>query len=533
MLARLIAPLTLAALLTATARAQDAQPAAQAPIGTLPPPTLVVLITVDQLRGDYYDRFAHQLTGGLARLYRGGAVFTDAHHDHAITETAPGHASTLSGRHPRSTGIVRNNAGVFDAQRPLIGSTGPGASPFRFRGTTLIDWLRIKDPASRALSVSRKDRGAILPLGRAKQRVYWWAPEGHFTSSTYYADTLPTWVHRFNARGTPQRMAGVSWTLLLPEGAYPEPDSVPVESGGQGYVFPHNMPADSIQAGRAFAAFPWMDSLTFHFALEGLRNMGLGTGPHTDLLAVSVSTTDAVGHQFGPDSRELHDHILRLDRYLDTFVDSLYKLRDSSRIVFALTSDHGVAPFPQVRAGNGGASELYVDIRPALVPLRAALAAARLDSAAIALDGGLIVTDSHVLAERRSAVDSVVRTFAAALRAIPGVQRVDLVEQLAARDLTADTLARRWYNMLPPDLPAVAVITLKPYHVWAGATYAQHGAPHSYDSHVPIVFYGPHIKPGTYPRFARVIDIGPTLAWIARTVPAEPVEGRVLREALR
>src|SRR5919206_693175 len=180
-------------------------------------PTLIVFITVDQLRADYFDRFKGQLTGGLGRLARGGAMFTNAFQDHGVTETAPGHASTMSGRFPRSTGIARNSAGVQDPQAPVLGASGPdaapGASPFRFRGGTLIDWLRVKDPRSRALSVSRKDRGAILPLGRAHQEVYWYAPDsGRFTTSTYYHDTLPSWVQRFDGRNFVAALAGKSWT---------------------------------------------------------------------------------------------------------------------------------------------------------------------------------------------------------------------------------------------------------------------------------------------------------------------------------
>ncbi|HMI55265.1 MAG TPA: alkaline phosphatase family protein, partial [Gemmatimonadaceae bacterium] len=150
------------------------------------PPTLIVLITVDQLRDDYLDRFAPQLRGGLARLARGGAWFTNAHHDHAITETAPGHATLLSGRFPRSTGITANRVGVDDNSAPLlIAPKGPGASPRRFQGTTLVDWLRAKDSRSRALSVSMKDRGAILPVGRSRAEVYWYYPDGEFTTSKY------------------------------------------------------------------------------------------------------------------------------------------------------------------------------------------------------------------------------------------------------------------------------------------------------------------------------------------------------------
>src|SRR5690348_10670203 len=137
-------------------------------------PKLIVFIAVDQMRADYFERFLPQLSGGLGRLYRGGAVFTNAYQDHAITETAPGHSVTMSGRFPEHTGIVTNTLGVPDPQAPLIGGGGPGASPFRFRGTALIDWLRMNDPRSRGLSVSRKDRGAILPLGRAHQHVFWY-----------------------------------------------------------------------------------------------------------------------------------------------------------------------------------------------------------------------------------------------------------------------------------------------------------------------------------------------------------------------
>jgi len=249
------------------------------PIGprSVPPPSLVVLITVDQLRGDYLDRFAPQLNGGLARLARGGAWFTNAHHDHAITETAPGHATLLSGRFPRSTGIMANRIGVDDDAAPLIGVKGVvGASPRRFQGTTLVDWLRAWNPQSRTLSVSMKDRGAILPVGHSKADVYWYYPDGRFTTSTYYRDTLPGWVERFNARKLPQSFAGKSWTPLLPDRAYKEPDSVNAEMSGVNYTFPHLIPDDSAQAASMVRATPWMDEITLALALDGMRALELG-----------------------------------------------------------------------------------------------------------------------------------------------------------------------------------------------------------------------------------------------------------------
>lgn len=507
-----------------------AQAPAAAPAET---PTLVVFFTVDQLRADYFEKYGSQLTGGLARLYEGGAVFTNAFHDHANTETAPGHASTMSGRFPRSTGIVQNSAGVQDPQAPLIGGGGPAASPFRFRGTVLTDWLRIRDPRTRALSVSRKDRGAILPLGRAKQEVYWYASDGRFTTSTYYADTLPTWVRRFNERDVPRRMAGQAWTLLLPESAYPEPDSVPAESGGRNFVFPHVLSSDPVQAARSFPEFPWMDQLTLDLALEGLNELKLGAGPQTDVLAVSLSTTDAVGHRYGPDSREIRDQVLRLDRMMGAFIDSLYTVRDSSRVVFALTADHGVTPFPTVAYGAEAAKAYHVRLDPVAAQVRAALAAAGVDSAAAFVDDGMLVMNRAAFAGRPLSADSVTSLFVRAAAGVPGVFRVDRVRDLAKGDTVNDAVTRRWNHMLPPDLPVEAVVTLKPGHVWGTATYAQHGSPQDVDAHVPVIFYGPAFRTGKYDRFARVVDMAPTLAAVLGVSPAEPLDGRVLTEALR
>ena len=187
-----------------------------------PRPRLVVVITVDQLRPDYLERYRPQLKGAFATLLKGGAAFSDAYQDHAVTETAPGHSTILSGRWPAHTGISRNLAGVQDPAAPLIGVNGPGASPTRFRGTELFDWLKAADPGARALSVSGKDRGAILPIGRAKEQVYWYSA-GYFTTSRYYADSLPTWVRIFNGQRVPFHAAGTLWTLFLSERDYPEP----------------------------------------------------------------------------------------------------------------------------------------------------------------------------------------------------------------------------------------------------------------------------------------------------------------------
>ena len=498
-----------------------------------PHPTLVVVITVDQMRADYLDRFGAQFTGGLARLRSGGAVFVNGFQDHAVTETAPGHATVLSGRFPRSTGIVSNALGVLDPQAPVIGGGAPPASPFRFRGSVLFDWMRVADQRSRALSVSRKDRGAILPMGRAHQNVYWYAADGRFSTSTYYADTLPDWVRAFNARGLARQYAGKAWTLVRPESAYQERDSVAVENGGRDIAFPHLAPADSAMAARILPNYPWMDDLTLQFALEGVERLQLGAGPATDLLAVSLSTTDAVGHAYGPDSRELHDQILRLDQMLGTFFDQLFALRDSGSVIVALTADHGVTSYPEVYHALTGGDAGHVDLAPVIQNVQAGLAARGVDTAAFWFDDGPLFLNRAVLERAGVRPDSVVARFASAVRAVPGVARVDRMEALAKQDTVKDAVARRWSHMYPPEQSVELVVTLKPHYVWGGLPIAMHGQPSDDDSHVPMVFYGAPFKRGAYQERARVVDLAPTLAAALGIWPTERVDGRVLRAALR
>jgi predicted AlkP superfamily pyrophosphatase or phosphodiesterase len=495
-------------------------------------PTLLVFITVDQMRADYLDRWKGQLSGGLKRLAEGGAVFTNGHQDHAITETAPGHASTMSGRFPRSTGITRNVAGVNDPNSPLIGSRSLGASPFRFRGTTLTDWLTAANPATRALSVSSKDRGAILPIGRSKQQVYWYTASGSFTTSKWYRDTLPDWIQAFNLRQMPQSFAGKSWDLLRPASEYPEPDSVAAESRGRGFLFPHRFSAGSDTAAAQLPGFPFMDDVTAALALHGIQSLELGKGPGTDVAAVSFSATDYIGHRFGPDSREVHDQILRLDRILGGFIDSLYKLRDSTRIIFAFTGDHGVMSFPELNTGHLNPPPRRVNLTPAIEAAVAVMRRAKADTGAVDMESGAL------LVERRPGItqpliNASADSFVAVARRIPGVLRADRFRDLASADFGKDPIARRWIQMFPPDVPVEAAVTLARGNYWWYYGAAQHGTPHDDDSHVPIIFYGPGFKPGRYDQFARTVDMAPTLAQVLGVTPTEPLDGKPLTAAIK
>jgi predicted AlkP superfamily pyrophosphatase or phosphodiesterase len=490
-------------------------------------PSLVVVLTVDQLGSDFLERYGASMTGGIRRLLDEGAVWPFGVHDHAITETAPGHASILSGRFPVHTGISSNSQGVNTSAAPLLGASEVGASPYRFRGTALYDWMLAADPSARALSVSRKDRGAILPIGRAKTDVYWYASNGTFTTSTYYRDALPGWVSEFNARRVPHSFAGRRWDLLRSAAQYPAADTVPREADGVDIVFPHLMPSEENAAAQALTGYPWMDSLTLSFALEGARALGLGGSiRRTDLLAVSLSTTDAVGHRYGPDSRELHDQLLRLDRDLDWFLDSLETLRDGRPLLLVLTADHGVAPYPDLRSefyANHNAQR--VDLSRAMAFVKRRMQADGVDSAAVDYDDGFRVLDPAAFRRARRDPDTYAALWVREMRRFNGVLRADLVRDLVRADTTQDVIARRWLHMFGPDDDVRAVVTFTPFSYPASVTYATHGSPHEYDARVPIVFWGAGVPAGLRTGEARVVDIAPTLADWLGVRPTERLDG--------
>jgi arylsulfatase A-like enzyme len=493
---------------------------------------LVVMLTVDQLIPDYFERYGHQLNGGLARIVRQGVYYPGGLQDHAITETAPGHSTVLSGRSPASTNIVANNLGVPDPGAPLVAARGPGASPAKFRGTTLADWMVAADPGVQVFSVSRKDRGAILPIGRMVAPVLWYASgSGVFTTSTYYTTVLPDWVNAWNARGGVKRMAGHIWDLLLPESEYPEADANAWERGGQGNAFPYQLPTDTLALFNVIQTMPWMDSLTMDMALEGVKQMRLGSGPRPDLLAVSLSTTDAIGHGWGPESREMRDHIIRMDRWVGWFLDSLETTVGRGRVLVALTSDHGVQRFPESALAAGQRAG-RATVRPILVELDSIFTARYRTDFNFSTDSGLLFGDLAGLASRGVDVDSLSRAVAQKMAAIDGVRQVFTPATLAAAPAD-DAEAGLWRRLVPSDFPWIAAGSLHPNFIWStGTTSTTHGTTNPPDVVVPIAFMGPGITASRSARAARTIDIGPTLAALLGITPTEAVEGIVLPEVV-
>ncbi len=517
----------------ASAEGAIAAPSVQAP------PALVVLVSVDQFLPRFLDRWRAEFTGGLAALLKDGAVFTQAYHDHAITETAPGHASLLSGRFPYSTGIAANLAGVNTSDAPLLGAADQGASPFRFQGTTLADWMTAAHPDTRVLSVSRKDRGAILPVGRGQHSVFWYAmSNGSFTTSRYYADTLPTWVSAFNAEGNVmKKYAGTFWQLSRPDSLYTEPDSVAGESFGQGFLFPHFLPPDDLSATNIIIGYPFMDELSLDFALRGVNAMQLGQRGSTDLLSVSLSATDAIGHRWGPESREMHDNVLRLDAALGVFLDSLSTLVGRERIALVFTADHGVAPSPDFRSAvsdNSTGKRVMLDDFDAAIRSSAVTAARRkFPLETLNFDGPTLTVDRAAVKGFDRDLRAIAQAFARDAKKVDGVLRVDLLEDLARADTVRDHIARRWLHMFRPGGDVIAVVTLTPYSIFGTGNVATHGSPHDYDAHVPLIFWGAAFKTMQSDAFVRVVDIGTTFAELLAVPVTEPVDGVVLQQSLR
>jgi len=289
-----------------------------------------------------------------------------------------------------------------------------------------------------------------------------------------------------------------------------------------------------------------MDDVTLQFALAGVNALALGAGPQTDVLAISLSTTDAVGHRYGPDSRELHDQILRLDRSLGVFLDSLFRMRNPKDVVIALTADHGLTPFPEVHVRDPNNGAIRVNVRSVLQNLSNSLATAGVPGYGLnylgsaytgngfSFDGGVLELNRPALTRAGINQDSLLRVLRARFLSTPGVARVDRISELAKTDTVKDRIARRWLHMFGDEEKAALVVTLAPYNYWVSSfPIAQHGSPNDSDAQVPIIFYGTAVKPGRYPEFARVPDMAPTLAAIVHVTPMEKLDGHVLQNAIR
>ncbi|WP_229217448.1 alkaline phosphatase family protein [Massilia forsythiae] len=553
----LSAMLGCAILLAPAAEAARPVPAA-APAqaqGQMQAPRLVVVMVVDGLPAEQLQRYRDQFgPGGLRRLLEQGASFTNAHQAHGITVTAIGHSAVLSGAYPYRHGIIGNNwldhdgKQVYcteDARYHYIGAeTGAhdGTSPALLRVDTLGDQLRYASGnRSKVVTVSGKDRGAILLAGKTGTAYMFMDDSGDFASSTYYMQQHPAWVERFHAAKPQDRYYAKSWKPLLPDSAYADdaPDPAPsLKSPNRfPFTFYSESGAPSADYYARLKASPAVDELTLDFAEAAVDGERLGSNPSgaTDLLGVSLSGHDYVNHAYGPESRMSHDHLQQLDRRIARFFDFLDRRVGMDKVLVVLTADHGfanTAEFSQAR---------HIDAR-------------RIDAKALAtrLDDALgqrfkvgklvknvyapeVYLDYAAIERNRLGRAEVEDAAARILMAQPGIAdvftRTQLEQGLGGATRLRLLMQRAWNRDLSGDLLLVPAA----YSSFGGGdSGATHGTPYNYDTNVPLLMMGGRwIRPGVVPQYTEVADIAPTLAQILRVRPPAAAEGRVLTEALR
>ena len=517
-------------------------------------PKLVLVISVDQLSEDLMQRYEGRFTGGFRRLRKEGVYFSEAYHDHAITETAPGHSVLLTGRTPGHTGIPENQwydraSGrtvycVADETTTLVGLPGKtGSSNKALLGDALGDWLQAQVPGSRVFSLSGKDRAAILMAGRKPTSVYWFEGAYGFTTSTHYSATLPPWLQAFDVdlqarfrqevwMWRPFHVAGSEGrtaTFTFPDGSTFISGHLPRVVQGLG------MPVDPGFTSRLRAS-PLFDQITFEGAKAMIEGEGIGQGKATDLLTLSLSATDYVGHAFGAGSPEMEDNLERLDERLGAFLDWLHARVPEMWVV--LTADHGGMDLVE-RLQGGGFGAKRLDPKAWLASINDKVREDLHLSQAPLLptyEPLQLILDPRATAGSSVTRGEVLQAVVATVKAKPEVLEVATAEQLEAfkeTDLGSPrdnpVFARMKHSFNPPrsgDIlvafkPLIDPVSPKPFYI------AEHGSPHDYDRRVPLLFWGPW-RAAERREPVRTIDLAPTLARALGLRPSADVDGKAI-----
>ena len=516
-----------------------------------PRPSLVVVVSVDQLSAQLLDAFGPGLTGGLGRLQKEGLWFSEAYQDHGLTETGPGHSVILSGRFPAHTGIVENRwvnratgKPVYCVEDPkgkaLHNLSLPGASNAQFLGDALGDWLQAQVPGSRVFAVSGKDRAAILMAGRRPTGVYWFTGAAGFTSSTPYQDRLPSWLVRLDT-DLSERLTTDTW-LWMKDPATPEGRTAQWTYGPMllrngalpRLIHGSGMPMDKGFENR-FRRSPFLDAVTLEAAEALLEGEALGRGPGTDLLAVSFSATDYIGHAYGMFGTEMRDQIHRLDRALGRLLDRVRSKNPDAWVV--LTADHGALDITEALVEQGFPAR-RVEVAPFMAALQTELRTAFKTNQDLVLPAydptTLYLNEAAVKAAGldREAVLVKAQTW---LRAQPDIadaftaremQATDPAATGSPRDSSTRVLLRRSFHA---ERSGDLLVAAKPFVVFGTppAEYpAGHGSPTAYDRRVPLIFWGPW-QGGRRREPVRIVDLAPTLARELGIQPG-PVDGKAL-----
>jgi predicted AlkP superfamily pyrophosphatase or phosphodiesterase len=543
--------------------------AAGQPLAAADPPRLVLQITVDQLRGDMLHRFADGLGGnGFRRLTDSGLYYLNAHHRHANTETVVGHATLATGADPAVHGMVANlwfdrETGeqvynVQDAKYPLAGgggvdstseidptqraATAEGRSPRNIITTTIADEIAIRfGPDAKIFGVSVKDRGAITMAGHAGQ-AYWFSKSaGRFVTSTFYREDYPAWVKEWNAKGAVAAYGGTHWALTGPAETYQfgtRDDQIwETDFPGFGRTFPHAYgPAD----GKYFTTFltlsPAGDELTVDFATALIDAEQLGQDDVTDYLSVSLSSTDYVGHIFGPSSLEAEDNIRRLDASLARLLEHADAAVGLDNTLVLLSADHGAPEHPGYLAAKGIHAQLFdfkrVDTEPGFVRLIGDFGAGA--ELIRNFSAPYLYLDREEIAARGLDLDQVADRVAAELERLPGIARAISSARLRRGEVASDIVNDAIRANFHPDRSGDIYIVFEPQWFIAdfdGLTVAaSHGSPWAYDTHVPLIIAGPGIEPGRVARRVETVDAAVTLAAYLGTRMPSGAAGEPLAE---
>jgi predicted AlkP superfamily pyrophosphatase or phosphodiesterase len=527
--------------------------AAQPKKPTAPKIKIVLGIVIDQFRYDYLTRFEDQFgEGGFKRFLKSGAVFSNAHYPYTPTVTACGHAAFMSGASPAHNGIVgnewfdrkmgRRTTSVADANTTLLG--GPagatGMSPVRLVGSTLGDQLKFHTAGqSKVIGMSYKDRSAILPVGKHPNGAYWFsASNGTFVSSSYYFSALPAWVQKFNQEQNPARYFGKVWERLLPEAAYARSlrDDYPYEKWAFGTKFPYTINGGETQPGTKFYTqfeyTPYANEQLVAFAKAAIENEKLGQDEVPDLLTISFSANDLLGHSFGPYSQEVQDITLRTDRVLADLFAYLEQKIGWQNVVVAMTADHGVGPIPEYAQEYGLGGRIEANAIGAVV--EAALNQRfGTDKWILALSNGNIYFDYAALERRKASRAEVERIASAAIVQIPGIAECFTRTQIVTGQMPKTAIARSVAEGFYPDRSGDLVIVPQPFYLAGESIVASHGTPYSYDTHVPVIFYGAGIQAGIFTTASSPLDIAPTLSAVLKIEQPSNSVGQILAEAIK
>jgi predicted AlkP superfamily pyrophosphatase or phosphodiesterase len=515
-------------------------------------PKLVVGITVDQMRMDYLYRFWDAFgDGGFKRIIKGGFVCGDHHFGYAPTYTGPGHASIFTGTTPRYHGIIGNDwydrssgTSVYcasDERVQTVGiddATNPSGhmSPHRMEASTLGDELKLATGMqSKVVGISLKDRGAILPAGHLADAAYWYygKDEGKFITSTRYMEALPRWAEKWNSAKWSQRYLKTPWNVGLSEAdlAIQTADNTPYErpfDGDNNPTYPYDLKklSETNDGFDVLKSTPFGNNLVVDFAMAAVVGEGLGRDAITDLLAISFSSTDYIGHQFGVHAWETMDTYVRLDQQLNLFFNYLDQNVGPGEWMCWLTADHGAATVPSY-AKDAGLPVDYWKPGNLIDDVKADLTRAYGEGEwVLNYSNDQFFLNRPLIAERGLDRWEMQRRIQRLANSYPGVMMAvtgeDLTTGAIAGDEILDRLRMGWSGSASGD---VMVVT-KPGWIQYSRSGTTHGSPYAYDTHVPCIFYGWHVPAGvTYER-TYIRDIAPTVAGLIHCPLPNATTGR-------